>query len=676
MAKTKDQLRTENNASFPNNNSQFITPEKLRNYNTDVIDSVALEVNPQLSGEGTFGSLSGSSFVSASTFVGDGSKLENVAVTLPSGTVSGSSQIILDDTTGDLSGSRITGSVDTSISASFATTASFALNVTPIDTGSFARTDIANNFTGSNNTFPMQFDLRLTNSAPNEDSRFRFDSFQNRIQMSLKSDDTFFNREIRFYPSASYTPGYPQDSELGFNITEGGAFSYGNKLGLTNLTGDNLGTFEISSSAAGDSYVTYLGNNKVMELVQATSDFIIHNNINARGGIDAQGRSTFFNGLEVQNGFTASLQEGNLFVGNGSNLTSQISTGSFVKESETGSFARTDIANNFTGSNNTFPLQFDLRPTNSPASGDPRFRFDSFQNLMQISYIGEDTFFDREIRFYPSASYAPGYPQNSELRFTIKENQVLAYTNKLGLTSNGTNNLGTFEISGSASGDSYVTYLGDNKVMEFVQASSDFIMHNNINARGGFTSTADSIVKSGTTTAFTVSSGDSDTSPIVMEGGADFVTKFDSSKISGVGVLETGLIQNSVNDFQMGSDISNGRGIYNAKTGSTSEARIILEHGADPSVENVRYQSFLSQGATSTAESKLILKGTEIDIQASTGSKQTSVNINGDVTASNLNISDVINLTNVDPLPTGNVGDLAVSSSQLYFYNGAWTQIS
>ena len=51
MAKTKDQLRTENNASFPNNNSQFITPEKIRDYNTDVIDSVALEVNPQLSGD-------------------------------------------------------------------------------------------------------------------------------------------------------------------------------------------------------------------------------------------------------------------------------------------------------------------------------------------------------------------------------------------------------------------------------------------------------------------------------------------------------------------------------------------------------------------------------------------------------------------------------------------------
>ena len=826
MAKTKDQLRTENNASFPNNNSQFITPEKIRDYNTDVIDSVALEVNPQLSGEGTFGSLSGSSFVSASTYYGDGSNLTGVNATVPAGTVSGSSQIILDDTTGDLSGSRITGSVDTSISASFATTASFALNATPIDTGSFARTDIANNFTGSNNTFPMQFDLRPTNSAPNDDSRFRFDSFQNRMQISLVSDDTFFDREIRFYPSASYAAGFPQDSELGLKITEDGVFGFGNKLSLTNTSGDDLGGFVISGSDDGDSFVIELSDTKIMEY-NYDDDFIILENINARGGIDAQGASNFLGGLTVQNSFSAPLTQGNVYVGNATGTTSEVATGSlsvaFAQDAEdliigvkntsgvtlpkgtpvyatgvtgeniniesasnassatmpaigllneeltpnaagqavlngrivgvntagftagqpvyvnsdgdftqtkptgssliqnvgvvgkvnsnegeivvigagrsndlpnitegylwvgdgngvptsqpTSSFARTDVANDFTGSNNTFPLQFDLRPTNSPASGDPRLRFDSFQNRMQISLVAEDTFFDREIRFYPSASYSPGYPQDSELGASITEDGLFSFGKQLNITDNTGDILAGFEVSSSDEGISYVTYLSNEKVMEYNQ-DSDFIIHNNINARGGFTSTADSIVKSLSTTAFTVSSGDGDLTPIVMEGGADFVTKFTPSKISGVEIVETGLIQNSVNDFQMGSGIPNGRGIYNSNTGSTSDSHIILQHRGNPSVENLTYQSFSSQPARLGVESQLILKGTEVSIQASTGSKQTSVDIDGDVTASNLNISEVINLTEVDPLPTGNVGDLAVSSSQLYFYNGAWTQIS
>jgi hypothetical protein len=34
-----------------------------------------------------------------------------------------------------------------------------------------------------------------------------------------------------------------------------------------------------------------------------------------------------------------------------------------------------------------------------------------------------------------------------------------------------------------------------------------------------------------------------------------------------------------------------------------------------------------------------------------------------------------MNLKPQDPLPTGNIGDLAVSGSSIYFYNGAWTLI-
>ncbi len=41
-SKNKSQLRTENSNNFPNNNSQFITPEKLRDFNNDIIDSMVV----------------------------------------------------------------------------------------------------------------------------------------------------------------------------------------------------------------------------------------------------------------------------------------------------------------------------------------------------------------------------------------------------------------------------------------------------------------------------------------------------------------------------------------------------------------------------------------------------------------------------------------------------------
>lgn len=45
------------------------------------------------------------------------------------------------------------------------------------------------------------------------------------------------------------------------------------------------------------------------------------------------------------------------------------------------------------------------------------------------------------------------------------------------------------------------------------------------------------------------------------------------------------------------------------------------------------------------------------------------------ISGSNANISGVMNLTPQNPLPTGKIGDLAVSGSNLYFYNGSWTQV-
>jgi hypothetical protein len=47
-----------------------------------------------------------------------------------------------------------------------------------------------------------------------------------------------------------------------------------------------------------------------------------------------------------------------------------------------------------------------------------------------------------------------------------------------------------------------------------------------------------------------------------------------------------------------------------------------------------------------------------------------NLNVTGSV-----NVSEVLNLAPSNPLPSGNVGDLAVSGSNLYFFNGSWTQV-
>jgi hypothetical protein len=40
-----------------------------------------------------------------------------------------------------------------------------------------------------------------------------------------------------------------------------------------------------------------------------------------------------------------------------------------------------------------------------------------------------------------------------------------------------------------------------------------------------------------------------------------------------------------------------------------------------------------------------------------------------------IGIATVLHIAESDPLPAGNIGDLAVSASHLWFYNGAWSQL-
>jgi len=55
---------------------------------------------------------------------------------------------------------------------------------------------------------------------------------------------------------------------------------------------------------------------------------------------------------------------------------------------------------------------------------------------------------------------------------------------------------------------------------------------------------------------------------------------------------------------------------------------------------------------------------------------KTDFGVSGSIFVSqSVNIGEVMNLAGHDPLPSGNIGDLAVSGSSLYFYNGTWTLV-
>jgi len=91
-SKNKSQLRTENSNNFPNNNSGFITPLKLRSFNGDMIDSIVVSAdtgsfitNPLNNNLQVNGNITASGHISASTYYGDGSNLTGVATSIDTG---------------------------------------------------------------------------------------------------------------------------------------------------------------------------------------------------------------------------------------------------------------------------------------------------------------------------------------------------------------------------------------------------------------------------------------------------------------------------------------------------------------------------------------------------------------------------------------------------------------
>lgn len=366
MAKTKSQLRTENSNNFPNNNSQFITPEKLRDFNNDIIDAIALEQNSELLGTGSFNNLSGSGFVSASVFIGDGSQLTGITAQVPAGTVSGSSQIILQDTTGDLSGSRIDGSVDSSISSSLATrnvlTASF-------DSGSRNMTFI----NGDNS----QFQVNIPGGDVDTGSLLITASVDGPTITYTKADGSQFTNTVNHVQFATQS----QDLYINVKNVSGGPINKGLAVHATSVTGENInviladssvsanmpaiGLLEetLSTNAVGRAIINgrlkgvntiglvagasvYVNGAGVLTENKPTGSDLIQS-IGVAGKIDAVDGEIIVQGAGRSNDLP-NITEGYIWLGNSGSVPQEFSTGSIAFTNKNNTFTGTQLFDNIT----------------------------------------------------------------------------------------------------------------------------------------------------------------------------------------------------------------------------------------------------------------------------------------------------------------------------------------
>ncbi len=310
-SKNKSQLRTENSTNFPNNNTQFITPERLRGFNNDMIDSLVV-------------SSDSGSFIITSSF-DNGTR--NLTFTKGDGTTY----------TNNIPGGG--GSVDT---GSLLTTASVS--------------DATITFTKGN---ASQFSIEVDNVTSSLQTQDVFVTVKN------TSGDTI-NKGL-----AVHATGVTGEN-INVKLADSTNASDMPAIGLleTTLTNNSTGraiisgrlkNIDTSALVAGES--VYVNGAGTLTSTKPTGSDLIQN-IGIAGKINATDGEIVVVGSGRSNDLP-NILEGYIWVGDSNGVPEAISTGSFVKEAETGSFARTDTGNTFTTgsqiiqSNNGIILQTD-----------------------------------------------------------------------------------------------------------------------------------------------------------------------------------------------------------------------------------------------------------------------------------------------------------------------------
>jgi hypothetical protein len=328
MAKTKAQLRTENSNNFPNNNSQFITPEKLRGFNNDIIDSVALEANTQLSGTGSFSNLSGSGYVSASEFIGDGSKLTGVVATVDTGSLLVTASF--DNGTRDMTFTKGDSST-------------FTTNIPGGDTGSLIETasvvDATITFTKADSS---TFNIEVDN-----------------VTSSLETQDVFVN--------VKNTSGSPISKGLAVHATGVTGENVNIKLADSTISSDmpaiGLLNQTLADQAVGQAIISgriknidtsglvagqsvYVNGSGTLTSTKPTGSDLIQN-IGICGKVNATEGEIIVQGAGRSND-VPNIPQGQIWVGNVNGVATPTSTGSFAKIDENNTFTGTQTFNNIT----------------------------------------------------------------------------------------------------------------------------------------------------------------------------------------------------------------------------------------------------------------------------------------------------------------------------------------
>ena len=365
-SKSKSQLRTENSTNFPNNNSQFITPEKLRGFNNDIIDSLVVSSDT-------------GSYVTTSSF-DNGTR--NLTFTKADGST------YVNNIPGGGGGSTDTGSLLTTASVADATI-------------TFTKGDAS------------QFSIEVNNVSASIQAEDLVITVKNVSGVTLPAGTAVkatgvVGENITIVSASADNPSFmPAIGVLNQQLTN-------NSTGECYIAGrlENINTSNLVAGAA-----VYVNNNGGLTATKPTGSELIQNigiaaKINGTEGelvIQGSGRSN-----DLPN-----ITEGYLWVGDSNGVPEAISTGSFVKEAETGSFARTNVANTFTagpqtasGSNGYFKSQLEI-----PRSGFTQKAIwdGNGQNLSVAGngdyniYQGTLSFFSGYGRWYDGSWYEEAY---------------------------------------------------------------------------------------------------------------------------------------------------------------------------------------------------------------------------------------------------------------------------
>ena len=327
-SKSKSQLRTENSNNFPNNNSQFITPEKLRGFNNDIIDSLVVSSDT-------------GSYVTTSSF-------DNGTRNLTFTKADGSTYVnnIPGGGTSDTGSLLTTASFDNSsrnLTFTKGDSSTFDVNIPGGDTGSLIETasvsDATITFTKAD---ASQFSIEVNNVSASIQAEDLVITVKNQSGVTLPAGTAVkatgvTGENITIVSASADNPSLmPAIGVLNEQLTN-------NSTGECYIAGrlENINTSNLVAGAA-----VYVDINGGLTATKPSGSSLIQNigiaaKINATEGelvIQGSGRSN-----DVPN-----IPQGQIWVGNSSGVATPTSTGSFAKIDENNTFTGNQTFNNIT----------------------------------------------------------------------------------------------------------------------------------------------------------------------------------------------------------------------------------------------------------------------------------------------------------------------------------------